>query len=104
MDLVLKEITHLEMRHGLKRQSIKNEAVQQHARYSERPMKMVVRGGFEGFYCYLLDIERLSRLTQLKQMKLSKLKGGEEGELEAEFTLSIFFEPQAAKTRMADGR
>ena len=65
------------------------------ARYTELPLKMVIVGDFDGYYSFLLDMERLSRITRIPEMKLEKLRKGEDGQMEAAFTLSIFFEPKA---------
>jgi type IV pilus assembly protein PilO len=94
VEVILKEVTQVAMRHGLKTRSVRAEKPTKNTRYSEQELKMVIRGDFDGYYSFLIDVERLSRITQVPQMKLSKFKGGEEGEMEAEFTLKIFFEAQ----------
>ena len=97
VDVILKEVSQLVLRHGLKTRSVKADPMPiQNARYSEQALRMVIRGDFDGYYSFLLELERLSRITQVPQMKLTKFNGGEEGEMEADFTLSIFFEPQGA--------
>jgi len=97
VDVILRDVTQLAMRHGLKSTSFKADSKPiQNARYSEQSLKLIMRGNFDGYYSFLLELERLSRITQVPSMKLTKFKGGQEGEMEAEFTLSIFFEPQSA--------
>jgi type IV pilus assembly protein PilO len=104
VDVILKEVSQLTMRHGLKTKSIRTDKPVKNARYTEIPLKMMVQGDFDGFYSFVLELERLSRITQVPQMKLSKLKGGAEGALEAEFTLSIFFEAQGVDEKVAQAQ
>jgi type IV pilus assembly protein PilO len=60
--------------------------------YSELPVRIVLAGGFEGFYLYMLELEKLARITRVTDMKLKKMQE-RNGAMEAEMTLSIFFEP-----------
>jgi hypothetical protein len=56
---------------------------------------MNLAGDFKGFYAFLLQLEKLPRITRVSQMKLEKIDD-REGEMTAQMTLSIFFEPEAA--------
>ncbi|MBI1369398.1 MAG: type 4a pilus biogenesis protein PilO [Planctomycetes bacterium] len=96
VEVMLKEVWQLAAKHGLKPRSVRAEKPIKSSRYSELPLKMVITGNFDGYYAFLLDLERLSRITRVPEMKLEKLKNGDEGQMEAQFTLSIFFEPQDA--------
>jgi type IV pilus assembly protein PilO len=93
VEVVLKEVWQLASRHGLKPRSVRTDKPKQSARYAELPLKMIIIGDFDGFYQFLLDLERLSRITRIPKMDLTKLRDGEEGQMEATFTLNIFFEP-----------
>lgn len=101
VDVILKHITQLAARHGLKARSVRAEKANRSARYSELPLKMVIHGDFDGYYSYMLDLERLSRITRIPQMQLTKLNDGGEGQMEAQFTLTIFFESQDAGGSLA---
>jgi type IV pilus assembly protein PilO len=101
VDVILKEVWQLAGKHGLKAKSVRPDKIDKTARYSEQPMKMVILGDFEGFYSFLLDLEKLKRITRIPDMTLTKLKSDKEGEMEASFTLKIFFEPQSAQTAAA---
>lgn len=94
VEVILKEVWQLADKHGLKPRSVRTDKPIKSARYSELPLKMVIVGDFDGYYQFLLDLERLSRITRVHQMTLKKLKDADEGQMEASFTLSIFFEPQ----------
>ena len=60
--------------------------------YSELPIQMSLSGDFNGFYSFLLQLEKLPRITRVTQMKLEKIND-HDGEATAQITLSIFFEP-----------
>ena len=94
VEVVLKEVWQLASRHGLKPRSVRTDKPIQAARYSELPLEMVIVGDFDGYYSFLLDLERLSRITRIPRMDLTKFRQGEDGQMEATFTLSIFFEPR----------
>lgn len=95
VEVVLKEVWQMAAKHGLNPRSVHAEKPVKTARYSELPLKMVITGDFDSFYSFLLDLERFSRITRIPEMTLDKLKKGDEGQMEATFTLSIFFEPQS---------
>ena len=95
VEVILAEVWQLASRHGLRPMSVRTDKPVTNARYTELPLKMVIVGDFDGYYSFLLDMERLSRITRIPEMKLEKLRKGEDGQMEAAFTLSIFFEPKA---------
>jgi len=66
------------------------------ATYSEQPIKMQVYGDFDAFYQFLLDVEKLPRITRIKAMDLKKDEKNE-GQMNAGFTLSIFFDNHTIK-------
>lgn len=95
VEVVLKEVTELAMRHGLKTKSIRAEKPEPAPGCMAQPMKLILRGDFDGYYSFLLDMERLSRITQVPQMKLTKYTEGGDGQVEADFTLNIYHETAA---------
>ncbi|QNN22440.1 type 4a pilus biogenesis protein PilO [Planctomycetales bacterium ZRK34] len=96
IDVILKDIWQMADKHGLKSRSVKADKAKQNNRYSEAELSMIILGDFNSFYSFLLDLERLSRITCVREMSLGKLKKADEGQMEARFTLTIFFEPQSA--------
>ena len=64
--------------------------------YSEQPLEMSLTGDFNGFYTFLQKVENLPRLTRVTKMQLTKMND-KDGEMQAQMTLSIFFEPETAK-------
>jgi hypothetical protein len=53
---------------------------------------MSLSGDFNGFYAFLLQLEKLARITRVTQMQLQKIDE-HDGQMQAQMTLSIYFEP-----------
>jgi hypothetical protein len=64
---------------------------------------MNLSGDFNGFYEFMLQLERLPRLTRVQTMTLDKISG-QEGVMEAKVTMSIFFEPETGANSTASAR
>ena len=104
---ILEQVWQIAKRNKLAVKSVKSDKPVPTARYMELPLKVVMNGEFDGYYQFLLELENLPRITRIHQLKLDRadskntLKGGKEelppGSMVAEFTLSIYFEPQANK-------
>ncbi|MEL7473922.1 MAG: type 4a pilus biogenesis protein PilO, partial [Planctomycetota bacterium] len=61
----------------------------------EQPLEIETSGEFEGFYQFLQSLERLPRVTRVPNMEL-KRDSRNDGELDVKFTLSIYFQDEAA--------
>lgn len=91
VEVILKQVWELAAKEGLTPKSVHADKKLDTAQYSELPLKMVFVGNFDGFYSFLLELEKLPRITQLSKMKLKKLND-QEGQMQADIVLSIFFE------------
>jgi hypothetical protein len=60
-------------------------------------------GDFNGYYAFLLQLEKLPRITRVTQMKLEKIND-RDGEMQAQLTLSIFFEPDTGSRSLASSK
>jgi len=96
VEVILKEVWNLADRHGLRPRSVRTDRTIPGEQYAEMPIKMVIVGDFDGYYSFLLDLEKLRRITRMPQMKLKKIPA-QEGAMEAEVVLSIFFDPRDAQ-------
>lgn len=108
---ILEQVWQIAKRNRLNVKSVKSERPVPAALYMELPLKVVMEGQFDGFYQFLLELETLPRITRIHQMDLKRVenKGGPGGSrnapteppppgaMTADFTLSIYFEPQGAK-------
>ncbi|MEM6550971.1 MAG: type 4a pilus biogenesis protein PilO [Planctomycetota bacterium] len=95
---VVGDVTDIARRHRLDVRRVKPDKLVRNPRYSEKPIRMTIVGDFDRFYSFLLDLDKMPRITQTPQMTLERLDGEQDGMMEAELTLSIFFEGEAANT------
>lgn len=98
--VVVNRVADLARSHKLKVETIKPDKVVPAGPFaSELPIRMEIKGSFEGFYRFMLEVERMPRITQVPVMKLlrSTDKGDADGTMVATLTLSIFFESAAAQ-------
>jgi len=92
---VLEQVTVVAQKQGLKPKTIRTLTPKDNNGYVEQPLEMKWVGNFNAFYSFLLEIEKLPRIMKLRQLKLDK-QGQAEGQVGAEFILSIFFQNRTA--------
>lgn len=97
---VLKEVSNIAEANSLQTRTFRTMKTERTANYSEQPITMSLSGDFNGFYSFLLQLEKLPRITRLMKMRLEKIND-RDGEMQAQLTLSIFFEPET--TTVASG-
>lgn len=95
VDKILQEVWQMAEANALQTRTVKTLRSEAAANYSEQPIQMNLSGDFNGFYAFLLQLEKLPRITRINQMKLEKIDD-QDGEMQAQVTLSIFFEPEAS--------
>jgi type IV pilus assembly protein PilO len=93
VDKILKDVWDFADANNLQTRTIRTLRGERAANYSEQPIQMNLSGDFQGFYTFLLELEKLSRITRVTQMNLTKIND-RNGAMEAQLTLSIFFEPE----------
>ncbi|OHB66051.1 MAG: hypothetical protein A2Y77_07160 [Planctomycetes bacterium RBG_13_62_9] len=91
---VLEQVTVVAQRQGLQPKTIRTLMPKDNTGYVEQPLEMKWVGDFNSFYSFLLEIEKLPRIMKLRQLNLRK-EGGPDGEVGADFVLSIFFQNEA---------
>jgi type IV pilus assembly protein PilO len=98
VDGVLKEVWKLTAANKLTPKSVRTDKIDKKAHYAELPIKMQIIGDFDGFYNFLMELEKLPRITRMPKMKLKKHKQEEQdGTMTADVVLSIFFEGEEAE-------
>ena len=95
VDKILKEVWQMAEANSLVTKTVKPSKSERGPSYSEQPIQMSLGGDFTGFYSFLLQLEKLPRITRLTQMNLQKVNE-HDGDMTAQLTLSIFFEPDAS--------
>lgn len=94
VDTILKEVWQMAEANSLQTRTVKTLRSDRGPNYSEQPIQMTLSGDFNGFYAFLLQLEKLPRITRVSNMRLEKINE-RDGEMTAQLTLSIFFEPDA---------
>lgn len=95
MDKILDELSNIAGENNLKTRTIKPLKIERAPGYSEQPISMSLSGDFGGFYQFLLQLERLPRVTRVMQMVVHKNQ--RDGEVTADLTLSVYFEPSVGQ-------
>lgn len=100
MDKILAEVSQMADANALQTRTVRTLKSERTANYSEQPIQMNLSGDFNGFYAFLLQLEKLARITRVTQMNLQKIDE-HDGQMQAQLTLSIFFEPEGARPALA---
>ena len=96
---IIRGITEIATANQLVVSTVKPAAQQASAGYVELPIKLEIRGDFDGFYNLIREIEELPRITRMPAMSLERADRGDDGAVSAKLTLSIFFENETAGDR-----
>jgi Tfp pilus assembly protein PilO len=64
--------------------------------HCEQPIAVKLEGNFKGLYVFLQALESQPRIMRIRHMKLTKPDGAPQGHVNAEFTMSVFFEKEAS--------
>ncbi len=86
---VLEQVTIIAQKEGLTTKTIRTLDKKNNNGYIEQPLKMQLEGNFNSFYAFMLELEKLPRIMKIRDLRLSKSKS--EGEISADFVVSIFF-------------
>jgi len=93
IDKVLRDVTVIAQKQGLKPKTIRTLKKKDSGGYIEQPLKMELVGDFNSFYSFLLELEKLPRIMKIRGLKLKKQKENE-GEISSDFVISIFFQDE----------
>jgi type IV pilus assembly protein PilO len=98
MDKVLREVWRLAETNHLATKSIRTLPLDEKAAAAsprEQPIAVQLEGDFRGFYGFLQALENQPRIMRINSMMVSKRKDAPEGQVQATFNMSIFFERAA---------
>jgi type IV pilus assembly protein PilO len=96
LDTVVRQVSDLAVQSGLDAPGIESEKPVAAAMYMEQPLKMKMSGNFNGFHLFLIRLEELPRITRISDMKITR-SPDVNGNMAAEFTLSIYFQPEGSR-------
>ena len=91
IDVIVREVWLIAEVKSLTSRSIRTEKSERMPRYSVQPVRLALEGRFEGFYEFLLGLERLPRITKVREMQIQK-SPTQEGAVRADLVVDIFFE------------
>jgi len=100
IDKILSETTKKAEDNALQIRTVKTLKTDKGTGYCEMPIELTLVGDFNNYYQFLLDLEKLPRLTRLSKMQLEKVND-QDGQMVANMTLSIFFEPEGGRKTTA---
>jgi len=92
VDVILRQVAELAADNNLKLERVRAGKAITATSYMEQPLDMLITGNFDNYYNFMLELEQLERITRLPKLKM-KAAREQDGQMEAEFTLSIYFEP-----------
>jgi len=95
VDSIIRQVSELAVQSGLGSPAMKNGKPRQEALYMEQPLEISMTGNFQGFYDFLSRLERLPRITRIPIMKIKRDDADGDGNMRAEFTLSIYYQDVA---------
>lgn len=95
VDNIVRQISELAVDSGLEPPQLKTAKVVKMASYMDQPLEITTQGSFDGYYDFLLKLERLPRITRISDMDLERHLE-KEGVVKATFTLSIYFQDDGA--------
>lgn len=99
VESILEQVWQNARTNGLVVKSVRSKKPVTAMVYMEQPLDVELEGPFEGFYAFMLSVEKLPRITRIFDLELAKithLSGPLKNELplgsvRADFTLSIYF-------------
>jgi len=110
IDKILQDIWHLAEDNNLHTASIRtldrsgrDMFLSADASQGEQPIAVHLTGNFEGFYSFLLALENQARIMRIRKMLLKTSNDSPDGNIDAEFEMSIFFEHDSEETPWPQG-
>lgn len=104
MDLVLRDVANLAAESGLKVPNFKrSDKSLQCGEAMEQPMDVEITGSFDGFYRFLLELEKLPRITRITDLKMKRNEMAD-GEMRATFKLSVYYQGAPAITAAQEAK
>ncbi len=91
VEVVLEQVATMARESTLELPKVSTKTPVPSSTYMEQPLDMTIKGDFEDFYAFLLNVEAMERITRMPDLRVKKLDDVD-GSMEASFTLAIYFE------------
>jgi type IV pilus assembly protein PilO len=103
VDTVLREVAQIASKCNLEMPVFKKgEKVVAAGMAQEQPLAVELTGDFDGFYRFLLELEKVARITRIPDLRLTRQEKGD-GNMKATFTLSIYYQSEALASGESKG-
>ena len=97
MDNVLRQVSGLAAKANLVvPQFKKSDKTAQAGLAMEQPLDIEMTGDFDGFYQFLLDLEKLPRITRIPDLSIVRSDDAN-GAMKTKFTLSVYYEGETSE-------
>lgn len=97
VDDIIRQVSNLCVSAGLAQPALDSEKPVPAATYLEQPLTLKTQGDFRGFYAFMILLEQLPRVTRISDLEIKaprRARDVEPGDVEIEFTLSIYFQKE----------
>lgn len=95
MDSVLRDVAQIASRCNLRLPQFKRtDKALPAGTAREQPIEMQLTGDFDGFYKFMLELEKLPRVTRITDMKVTRA-ADVDGNMQAACTISIYYQGDA---------
>jgi len=91
IDVVLREVWRIAEGKSLTARSVRTRPPESMPRCNSQPISLILEGTFQGFYEFLLALERLPRITKVREIQINK-SALREGDVQVDLLMDIFFE------------
>ncbi len=91
IEVILREVWLIAEARTLSPRSIRTKKPIELPRCNSQPISLTLEGPFEGFYDFLLGLERLPRITKVREMQIQRSSAGD-GLVQVDLLMDIFFE------------
>lgn len=102
VDVVLSRVANLARFSNLRMPKVNTMKPIESNRYIEQPLRINVQGDGDDFYEFLLRIEGLERISRIPDMTVDRMSK-KDGHIDANFTLSIYFQKENTTTAAITG-
>ncbi|MBS0187867.1 MAG: type 4a pilus biogenesis protein PilO [Planctomycetes bacterium] len=96
LDAIVRQVSELATQQGLSSPTVKSLKPVKAAMYMEQPLEMSLQGNFRSFHDFVRHLEQLPRITKIPDFKLKRATD-KNGDMQATFTLSIYYVDEGAK-------
>lgn len=92
---VLRQVSTIAENQKLETTTVRTMETTENRGYIEQPLKIQLKGRYDGFYSFLLELENLPRIMKVRQLNINKQRDTE-GEVQVNLVVSVFFEKETA--------